>query len=250
MIIDCDEYLKEKYIAFVDVLGFSDMVNNFKFNKYYDIKFNGTQNDTFHVVNQYYHKVLCELLLEQKSELEITTISDCIIVSSRKLEPLLIFLFFLQSNMIYNDAANAKIVMRGYMTKGKFVHNQKKNLIVGEAYQKAVLGEKATKFPRIEIDKTIVNSIQTPYNIFITNDLEDSKYYINYLIREKFQDMYCRYPLGDFIDNKIKEYEDNKNVQEKYVWLNNYYERIKKYKLTDNEYRNWNFIFPPRERDI
>ena len=42
MIIYCDEYLKEKYIAFVDVLGFSDMVNNFKFNKYYDIKFNGT----------------------------------------------------------------------------------------------------------------------------------------------------------------------------------------------------------------
>lgn len=34
MIIDREEYLKEKYIAFVDVLGFSDMVNNFRFNKY------------------------------------------------------------------------------------------------------------------------------------------------------------------------------------------------------------------------
>ena len=61
--IDKEEYQKEKYIAFVDVLGFSEMVNNFKFNKYYDFEFNGTGKDTFHVVNDYYHKVLKEISL-------------------------------------------------------------------------------------------------------------------------------------------------------------------------------------------
>ena len=117
---------------------------------------------------QDYRKLLRELYEEQKSDLEITTISDCVIVSSKTLEPLLIFLFYLQSNMIYNDAANVNIIMRGYLTKGKFVHKQKKNLIVGEAYQKAVLGEKDNNFPRIEIDKRVVNEIKNPYDICVT----------------------------------------------------------------------------------
>ena len=165
--IDKIEYQKEKYIAFVDVLGFSSMVNDFKFNEYYDAKFNLTSQDAFHVVNEYYHKLLLELYLEQKSDLEITV-------------------------MIYHDAANAKILMRGYLTKGRFVHNQKENLIVGEAYQKAVKGEKETIFPRIEIDNVILDEIQAPYDILIVKDLNDSKYYVNYLIREKFVNMCCK----------------------------------------------------------
>lgn len=233
--IDVNEYLKEKYIAFVDVMGFSDMVNNFKFNKFYDPNFTLTDQDTFHVINEYYRKLLRELYEEQKSDLEITTISDCVIVSSKTLEPLLIFLFYLQSNMIYNDAANVKIIMRGYLTKGKFVHEQKKNLIVGEAYQRAVLGEKDTNFPRIEIDKIVVNEIKNPYDILVIEDFNDSKCYINYLIREIFQEMYCRIPLKNFIDKKIQEFEGNKKIQDKYIWLKNYYNNIKHYKLTNED---------------
>lgn len=250
MMIDSDEYQKEKYIAFVDVLGFSEMVNNFKFNKYYDFEFNGTGKDTFHVVNDYYHKVLKEMICENNSPLEITTISDCMIVSSKTLEPLLVFLYYYQSNMIYNDAANARIVTRGYLTKGNFVHDQKKNLIVGEAYQRAVKGEKNTKYPRVEIDKIVFDEIQVPFDILVTIDPQDSKYYINYLIREKFVDMYCRTPLENFIDDKIKEYENNEEVQPKYIWLKTYHERIKNYQPTKQECENFNCLFHPIERDI
>lgn len=250
MIIDRDEYLKEKYIAFVDVLGFSDMVNNFKFNEYYDFKFNGTGKDAFHVVNDYYHKVLIEMIYENDSPLEITTISDCIIVSSETLEPLLIFLYYYQSNMIYNDAANARIVTRGYLTKGNFVHDQKKNLIVGEAYQRAVEGEKNTKYPRVEIDKIVADEIQAPFDILVTVDPQDSKYYINYLIREKFVDMFCRTPLENFIGDKIKEYENDEKIKSKYTWLKTYHDSIKKYKPTEQECKNWEILFPPVERDI
>lgn len=241
--IDKIEYQKEKYIAFVDVLGFSSMVNDFKFNEYYDAKFNLTSQDAFHVVNEYYHKLLLELYLEQKSNLEITVISDCIIVSSKTLEPLILFLFYLQSNMIYHDAANAKILMRGYLTKGRFVHNQKENLIVGEAYQKAVKGEKETIFPRIEIDNVILDEIQAPYDILIVKDLNDSKYYVNYLIREKFVNMCCRIPLENFIEDKIQKYETQKNIQSKYIWLKEYHNRIKQYKLTEQDITKVNFLF-------
>ncbi len=47
MVIDRVEYQKEKYIAFVDVLGFSSMVDDFKFNEYYDPKFNLTSKFAF-----------------------------------------------------------------------------------------------------------------------------------------------------------------------------------------------------------
>ena len=250
MMIDSDEYQKEKYIAFVDVMGFSNMVNNFTFKEFYDPDFNLTSKDTFHVVNEYYHKLLLELYEEQKSELEITTISDCVIVSSKTLEPLLIFLFFLQSNMIYNDGANAKIVMRGYFTKGKFVHDQKKNLIVGEAYQRAVIGEKNTKFPRIEIDKIVAEEINVPHDILVAEDPNDSKYYVNYLIREKFIDMCCRIPLSNFIEEKIQEFKEKENIQANYIWLKDYYNHIKKYKPTKQDYYKWYSLFPPRVRDI
>lgn len=250
MIIDREEYLKEKYIAFVDVLGFSDMVDNFRFNKYYDIKFNGTDKDTFHVVNDYYHKVLIEMIYENNSQLEITTISDCIIVSSKTLAPLLIFLYYYQSNMIYNDAANARIVTRGYLTKGCFVHDQKKNLIVGEAYQRAVAGERNTKYPRIEIDKIVADEIQAPFDILVTEDHQDSKYYINYLIREKFVDMFCRTPLENFINDKIKEYENDEKIRPKYIWLKTYHESIKNYQPTKQDCEKFNSLFPPIERDI
>ena len=232
------------------MLGFSDMVNNFRFNKYYDFKFNGTGKDAFHVVNNYYHKVLVEMIYENESQLEITTISDCIIVSSKTLAPLLIFLYYYQSNMIYNDAANARIVTRGYLTKGCFVHDQKKNLIVGEAYQRAVAGERNTKYPRIEIDKIVADEIQEPFNILVKEDQQDSKYYINYLIREKFVDMYCRTPLENFIDDKIKEYENNEKIQPKYIWLKTYHESIKNYQPTEQDCKKFNRLFPPKERDI
>ncbi len=250
MMIDRDEYLKEKYIAFIDVLGFSDMVNNFSFNKHYDPQFNGTSKDTFHVVNNYYHKVLIERIYENDSPLEITTISDCIIVSSKTLVPLLIFLYYYQSNMIYNDAANARIVTRGYLTKGCFVHDQKKNLIVGEAYQRAVAGERNTKYPRIEIDKIVADEIQEPFDILVKVDQQASKYYINYLIREKFQDMPCKGSIENFIDDKIKEYKNNENIQQKYKWLKNYHESIKNYRPTEQDCKKFNSLFPPKERDI
>ena len=250
MMIDSEEYQQEKYIAFVDVLGFSDMVNNFKFNQYYDFEFNGTGKDTFHVVNDYYHKLLIELIYERKSKLEITTISDCTIVSSRTLVDLLIFLYYMQSNMIYNDSANARIVMRGYLTKGNFVHDQTRNLIVGEAYQRAVIGEKDTKYPRIEIDEKIINEIGVPLDILITKDPNDSKYFINYLIREKFVDMFCRTPLENFIDEKIKEYERNDKIKPKYIWLKDYHNRIKQYEPTELDRNKFEYLFPQHERDI
>lgn len=89
-----------------------------------------------------------------------------------------------------------------------------------------------------------------PFDILVTIDPQDSKYYINYLIREKFVDMYCRTPLENFIDDKIKEYENNEEVQPKYIWLKTYHERIKNYQPTKQECENFNCLFHPIERDI
>jgi len=47
--------------------------------------------------------------------------------------------------------------------------------------------------------------------------------------------MYCRIPLKNFIDKKIQEFEGNKKIQDKYIWLKNYYNNIKHYKLTNED---------------
>lgn len=247
--IDWNEYAEEKYIAFVDVLGFSSLVNRFEYRKTFDSKFHYTSNDTFHVVNNYYYKLLRELWAENGSDLEITAISDCVIVSSKKLLPnLLMFLYYLQTDMFYYDAENVKILMRGYLTKGKFVHNHAQNLIVGEAYQRAVKGEKKTNYPRIEVDASIVDEIKNPYDLLITKDKYGKKYYLNYLLRDKLQYMCKRIDTKDFINENLQNC--SQKILPKYKWLNKYYERIQEYNITTEDKEKWRIINPPKEWDL
>lgn len=248
---EATEYLEKKYLAFVDVLGFSDLVNRIEFREEYDPSFYHTDRNTFGVIASYYRRLLIELLLEKDSNLEITTISDCIIISGKDCFSLLKFLFYLQSNMIYNDGDNIKIIMRGYLTKGNFIHNQKRNLIFGEAYQRALKGEKDTVFPRIEIDDRLIEELnQIPFELLITQDPKDSKYFVNYLIRKKFVDFSERRPLNEFIDKKIEEYRGKLNVQMKYIWLQEYHDRIKNQEITEQDKLKWSYIFSECKRDI
>jgi hypothetical protein len=162
MILDIEDYEKEKYIAFVDVLGFKNLVNKIEKKETYDSSFHNTDKDTFGTINKFYEQVSIENYLEKDNEdLQITCISDCLIISATSYSNILRFLFYLQNNLLCQDYDNNKLLTRGYLTKGKFIHDTSKNLIFGEAYQRAYLAEENEAInPRIIVDPKILNQFQ------------------------------------------------------------------------------------------
>ena len=183
-----EDYYKEKYIAFVDVLGFKDIVKNIKTLNTFDPTYHYTDADAWNKIVQYYNKIGIELLLEQNNkEIKITYISDCLIIASENILEILKFLFYLQSNMIFNDADNIRFPARGFLTKGHFIHSPENNIILGEAYQRAYMNEEKNVItPRIVTDKQVINEIKsTQLQHFFKLDKEDNNYFIDYLFRLK-----------------------------------------------------------------
>src|SRR5574344_631219 len=163
MMINIEDYEKEKYIAFVDIIGFKRLVNDITKKTDYDPSFHNTDKDTFGTVKKFYDQVYLENYYEKDNEdLQITCISDCLIVSATSYSNILRFLFYLQNNLLCRDYDNNKLLTRGYLTKGKFIHDTSKNLIFGEAYQRAYLAEEKEAInPRIIVDPNILNQFQS-----------------------------------------------------------------------------------------
>lgn len=226
-----EDYYKEKYIAFVDVLGFKDIVKNIKKLNTFDPTYHYTDADAWNKINQYYNRISRELLLEQNNnEIKITYISDCLIISSEKIFEILKFLFYLQSNMIFYDADNIRFLTRGFLTKGHFIHSPENNIIFGDAYQRAYMNEEKNVItPRIVTDIQIVDEIiSKQLQHFLELDKEDNNYFIDYLYRLKIDNrIIMREELDIYLERQIEKHKENSNIIRKYCWLSNYYENIK-----------------------
>ena len=239
-----EEYLKDKFIAFVDVLGFKDLVNKIEYKEYYDPTFHETDLNTFDAIQSFYKKVYQEEFFEKENkDLKITCISDSIIVSATTGDisafiNIVRFLFYLQNNLLCRDYDNQRFLTRGYLTKGKFIHDAKNNVIFGEAYQKAYSKEeeKEVVYPEIIIDKDIINEFENDINqIPLIKKEPKGHFFIDYLLRELLYYYSPRENIDDFCRRKMNEYSGNKKITDKYEWLLNYYEETKKRELTEAE---------------
>lgn len=142
---------KDSYVAFLDVLGFTNMVmraDEKKLNVY------------FNVVN----KIIANLkLILEKQKIGYIVISDSIILTVTKsnnkredintLRQLCIAISKIQKELSLNN-----IWIRGAVTSGKTYFNEKSSQIVGPAYIKAYhLEETHAKYPRVILDGNIID---------------------------------------------------------------------------------------------
>lgn len=70
------------------------------------------------------------------------------------------------------DGLKLGILFRGGITLGRLVHDDK--IIAGEALVKAAELEKATKYPRFEIDTEIVDAVDSEGNKVVSDDIKES----------------------------------------------------------------------------
>lgn len=171
---------KRKIVAFIDVLGFSNLVFNFSI----------TQLDS-------YFGFLQQKLKGVSKYKGINTfyISDSIILITDDNLRGCIKLFEL-IHIIQSSLLEINILVRGAITIGDIYLNKKDNIIVGPALINAYLLEKEAKFPRILIDRQIIKHYNfkstveflTYFNISsllehteIAKEDSDNCIYINYL---------------------------------------------------------------------
>ncbi len=220
--------LKDKHVAFIDVMGFSSLVNKGR-----------TDN-----LEAYFSRIteILDQLRSDKAEIESFLISDSIILiapnTKASLKNLLTAIRRIQSALLWK-----KILLRGSVSFGQIYYNKEKNIVVGKGFIKAYLLESEANFPRVIIDPSVINKFDCDKVEFLKK--------INGTIKYNFEDrlIYTRSQYSqinddgifidyanktiqkDFINGNIKKiYEvirenlyGEQKLYSKYVWLRDYF---------------------------
>ena len=231
-------------IAFLDILGFKDIVNTSSFDKVLDIfKSIITNNEAaialWHAVEDNDTSPEGEGYKRYNESLEETKIhimSDSIVVATPSLHP--------ESLAVVVDTCNciqellfdldAPILLRGAIAIGDFYLNE--NLMFGKGLVDAYWAqEKYAVYPRIIIsnDITVGRRVSVDNGKDLPKD-DDGYYYINCIERylgedrtwEEIEGSEQYDKLKDMIDRNLNAYNDDR-VRQKYLWLKGELERIK-----------------------
>lgn len=130
--------IKEKFIAFIDILGFKQMVESSE---------NGTGMPLDEIIEitkilgitKKYSVCMHSPYIQRDLDFKIYQVSDCVIISS-EISPSSIVNLAYQCNGVAYNLLLKGIMCRGYITQGKICHED--NIIIGSGYHKAIEQEK------------------------------------------------------------------------------------------------------------
>ncbi|MDP1744991.1 MAG: hypothetical protein Q8L90_05400 [Bacteroidota bacterium] len=234
--------LKKKYIAYLDVLGFKEIVGKGNLDTL-ELYFSTVQ-DTL------------EIIRSDKKNIKSLLISDStILISPDTREDFRTLVRAVQT--IQAKLAQKDIWMRGSISFGEVYFNRSLNLVVGEGLVKAYLLESEAVQPRVIIDTSIIPKIAENRQDFYAfmnphhNNFEGDKVKLihnwqRYTEDDSFFVAYAHRILLDSIEDrsinliyqkiKNKLYSDPKHYK-KFLWVKNYFMEV----LIDLEQR-WEIL--------
>jgi hypothetical protein len=226
--LNLEENTEEKFVAFLDVLGFKELVNK----------------KDFDALDSYFSKLLSVLddLRDKKQDVQSFIISDSIILIAPKglqsFIQLIKAIQTIQSQLIWR-----KIIIRGAVSYGDVYYNGEKNIIVGKGYIRAYLLEQEAVYPRVIIDPAIIKVFDTDKQGFLKQVNKSINY--NFEKRLIYQDSeYSKIPIDsifvDYANRIIKKDEISDSIEKlyetirenlyseqklfsKYMWLKEYF---------------------------
>lgn len=226
--MDFKNNLTEKYVAFLDVLGFKELVYGKKIAEletYFD-----TINETL------------LLLRNDKKNIQSLLVSDStILVSPDSTQDFKTLLRAVQT--IQAKLALKNIWIRGAISFGEVYFDETSNIIVGKGLVNAYLLEKEARFPRVIVDTTIVlkiaenrqtfyESVNPSYQDFDADKLKLIHNWHKYILDDSFFVAYAHMVVLNGIQDRnlhlihqiiLKNlYSDQRNY-EKYLWVRNYF---------------------------
>jgi len=166
-VLDKSNIMEEKFVAFLDILGFTEIIKGIESNNSSDnldlkriksiLNFmdEETINPNYCTDLPIYVETEDGLIEKELGNPKLTYVSDCIIISA---EPTLDGFKALSRKIhkITADLAYDGVFCRGAITKGKLFHHNK--VVFGSSYIKAYkLEENKAIFPRVIIDPEIID---------------------------------------------------------------------------------------------
>lgn len=238
---------EERYVAFIDILGFKNIVNNT-----YTIpaEFNRLEQALKHIEslkNDNYRDPYGKNWLG----MEFTMFSDSIVISYPASGYGNAFHILMEIAFICLDMLDMGYIFRGGITVGALIH--KGDICYGPAMNSAVELEKRAKYPRIIIERAVLEKgVQYPgtantpeqeveylrYLVLLDsgnflkgseqelilnylalyNEVNDEETYISLICKTR-QLIIGQYRQASFITNV----EERRNIQQKYIWFAGYF---------------------------
>lgn len=211
-----------RLVAFIDILGFSDLVEKSKENEEYLV-------------------MILDALEEFKSELEkerpensfeVAQFSDSLVISVPYVDTAVFFTFIMKLNLIQKILAEKNILIRGGVSAGKLYHRG--TIAFGPSFIEAYkIESQLAEYPRIVIDPKIINLISLPESV----DKENMKFEMGFWT---FQNN--TYPIvlkdwdGLFFVNYLYGWGEEAEVAKSLLsYLETELEKLNSNKLTDNK---------------
>ncbi len=209
----------EKYVAFLDILGFKDKIKNSSLEESIEL-INIINNETRFSLNsvQRINKGL-------GVDISVRAFSDCFSIStSFDIEQLIWSLIQIQRNLVFKS-----VFVRGGLSSGRHFENERMIFSKGLVYAYELA--ESDKYPRILVDNAMVTTISGDYLM----QLSDRKYFINYLyddwggriLPDKIMPLHKRV-LMEEINNS-----NDHHILEKYRWLAEYHNNRAEYCKAD-----------------
>lgn len=191
--------IKERFVAFIDVLGFSEMV----------------YRDKIHEIEGYFTTIQTTLnaMIKDGSVLEYLAISDSIIIFTPDSKINSFISLVSNIKMIQILLAQKGFWVRGGVAIGDACYLKNENIIFGKGYIDAFNLEKEAIFPRVIISPKIIKHLSDNYENFLFN--VNGKRESDGLFKHGFYQEYKEKPFYDSAGNTeamnklIHEYQRN-----------------------------------------
>lgn len=200
---------EDRIIAFIDILGFKELIECAE-----------KTNDYTKLSNLIKESTESFKTLNTSNDFQFTQFSDSFVLSCRSfnMNDSMLFMIYLQD--LINLFLSENILLRGGLTVGKLVHTE--NVLMGPAMNRAYeLESKFATYPRVIIEKDLFDYWETrlyEYNVenmFEVSEDDDGFYFIDYINKSNLPSKL------DILLNKSYELlnSNNPNLIEKGVWL-------------------------------
>ena len=240
------DHLNLSIVAFMDVLGFKDLIHSDNGQRsYIDVLYAIRQENmkTFTETTQHEQKGNFSVILKPN----ISSYSDHIVLTvplyksllAEHANPIVDFHLTLNTAKSYISTIQRKLLMLGMLLRGSIAIGEvycdiDNNIIVGKPLVEAVESEsKKAVFPRVILSPSLIdfcNNLHPPFpphQTIFTKDI-DELYFVNYMEDQILFSSENGLPgmnfIGTLIKNKLNQFQTNISVYEKWIWLAKVYD--------------------------
>lgn len=238
---------EQRVVVFIDILGFKSLLDE-------TLEKDGSDNEekinsiisAYNNIQDIWNSSENIEFLYKPSSKQVSIFSDSIVISFKVDEESQVFHTLIEIKWLIMRLLSQKILCRGAIAFGKFIHTDK--FLFGPALIEAyILESKAAMYPRVILDKTVIDisvknkaahhteKHELEYIYSLLDQDSDGMYFIDYFFkaREELDDPEYDFPsyiqnLGEVIRKGLRasSHHSKADLRVKYSWMRERYNKM------------------------